>query len=33
LIVRALRTAVVAAIIFWGVFGALLGAVQVAVHR
>ena len=30
---RAVRAAVVAAMIFWGVFGAFIGAVHVAVHH
>jgi hypothetical protein len=30
---RAIRIAVVAAMVFWGTFGALIGAVHVAVHH
>jgi len=30
---RAVRVAVVSAVIFWGTFGAFLGAVQLAVHH
>ena len=30
---RAIRAAVVAAMVFWGAFGAFVGAVHVAVHH